>query len=143
MIFPHPPVLISQIRVYDIWLLLAIGGLWELICRILLFWIKRKPFGLLVREQELYRLQQKTAEKRKLGPPAFVETSKLERQVLVIEKELGGIQERRKKYAYRLLACCLFAAKMLLLIDSHTTHHNSYLLPNILLDEPKYGRNIF
>jgi hypothetical protein len=111
MIFPHPPVLISQIRVYDIWLLLAIGGLWELTCRILLFWIKRKPFGLLVREQDLYRLQQKTTEKRKLGPPAFVETSKLERQVLVIEKELGGIQERRKKYAHRLLACCLFSAK--------------------------------
>jgi hypothetical protein len=98
MLFPHPPVLLSQIRVHDIWFLLAIGGLWELICRSILLIIKHKPFRLLVREQELFRLQQKTADKRKLGPPAFVETSKLERQVLAIEKELAGIQEGRKKY---------------------------------------------
>jgi hypothetical protein len=98
MILPHPPVLLSQIRVHDIWLLLAIGGMWEFWCRMALLLVKRKPDWLVQREAELFVLQQKTTEKRKLGPSAFVETSKLERQVLALEKELGRIQDGRKEY---------------------------------------------
>ena len=42
-------------------------------------------------EQQLVQLNFETAQKRRLGPSAFVETSKLERQVLSKEKELAKL----------------------------------------------------
>jgi hypothetical protein len=96
-IIPHPPIYLSQIRTLDIWLLLAVGALWEFTCRLLLFTTRRKPESLLRKEEKLAVLQLETNYKRKLGPSAFVETAKLERQVLALEKELEDIRARRKK----------------------------------------------
>lgn len=138
MIVPHPPVLLSQIRVNDIWLLLAIGGCWEFICRMILLLVKGKPKWLLQREEELFVLQQKTAEKRKLGPPAFVETSKLERQVLAVEKDLSGIQHGRKTYVCRACPASIYLATM---YDTSqlTVSENHHQL---IADEPKPGKNV-
>lgn len=44
---------------------------------------------------KLKTLRLETAHKRQLGPSAFVETSKLERQLLSLEKELHQIDEAR------------------------------------------------
>lgn len=94
---PHAPIVLSQIRVNDIWLLLAVGAVFEISCRLVMLAVKIKPAWLVQKEAELQRLNTVTAAKRKLGPQAFVETSKLERQVLALEKELAGIYDGRKK----------------------------------------------
>lgn len=44
---------------------------------------------------ELHDLRYETAKKRSLGPSAFVETAKLERQVLAKEKELASMETGR------------------------------------------------
>ena len=96
---PHPQIILSQIRINDVWLLLFIGGVYELLCRLyLLFAIKLKPTALLQKEYNLQQMTAKTNQLRKLGPSSFVETSKIERQVLALEKELSGIYEQRKRY---------------------------------------------
>lgn len=95
-IIPHPDVLFSHIRVNDIWLLLAVGGSYEFLCRLYLLFVKKKPTKLVQLEQERRVLQIQTDAKRKLGPSAFVETSKLERQLLAKEKEIESIQLTRK-----------------------------------------------
>lgn len=95
---PHPAVVFSKIRVNDIWFLLAIGAVYELGCRLyVLFLVKMKPNALLKKEHDLKQLTIRTNNARKLGPSAFVETSKLERQVLSFEKELNSIYEHRKR----------------------------------------------
>ena len=101
-IIPHPPVHLSLIRVHDIWLLLAVGAGWELLCRTVLLLVRRKSSTLVQQQAHLRRLQAQVTEKRKLGPSAFVETPKLERQVLVLERELGKIYETRKQYVHTL-----------------------------------------
>jgi len=96
-LIPHPPVFLSQIRVNDIWFLLAVGAIWEIGCRLFVLKVRIKPAWLTRKEDALRVLQAETNEKRKLGPQAFVETSKLERQVLAQEMELRKIYEERKK----------------------------------------------
>lgn len=105
-LIPHPSLSLSQIRVNDIWLLLAIGAGWELFCRTILVLVRRKSPSVVSKEVELRRLQAQVTEKRKLGPSTFVETSKLERQVLVLEKELGKVYAARKKYVEQVF--CFF-----------------------------------
>lgn len=96
---PHPPIVLSNIRVNDIWFLLLVGAVYELACRLyVLFLVKMKSDALLKKERYLKRLTIRTNNARKLGPSAFVETSKLERQVLALEKELNSIYEHRKRY---------------------------------------------
>jgi len=94
---PHQAIYLNEIRINDIWLLLAVGALWEVSCRLILLYFKIKPSSLLKKEEELDILQQETVYKRKMGPSAFVETSKLERQVLALEKELQEIYLKRRK----------------------------------------------
>lgn len=95
---PHPAIVFSNIRVNDIWFLLIVGALYELGCRLyVLFLVKMKPDALLKKEHHLKQLTIRTNNARKLGPSAFVETSKLERQVLSLEKELNVIYEQRKR----------------------------------------------
>jgi hypothetical protein len=96
---PHPQIILSQIRINDVWLLLFIGGAYEVLCRsYILFAIKLKSTALLQKEYSLQQMTNKTNQLRKLGPSSFVETSKLERQVLALEKELSVIYEQRKRY---------------------------------------------
>jgi len=95
MIIPNVPIPISTIRPNDILLLLTIGTLSEITFRALLRSSKNrspKEFDL---RQTLKQLRLETARARKLGPSAFVETSKLERKVLAVEKDLASVQEGR------------------------------------------------
>jgi hypothetical protein len=94
---PHAPIVLSQIRVNDLWFLLATGAVWEIFARVFVLFTKIKPDWLVQKEQQLRALNMQAAAKRKLGPQAFVETSKLERQVLALEKELATVQEGRKR----------------------------------------------
>lgn len=94
---PHPPIPLEEIRPTDIWLLLAAGALLELIFRMLTVYAKRKPPSMLQEEAALQQLQLETAKKRRLGPSAFVETSKMERQVLAKEKQLQQVYEKRQE----------------------------------------------
>ena len=58
---------------------------------------KRKPSSLRKKEQEWESLSYETNQKRKLGQAAFVECSKLERQLLALEKELDQTRAARKE----------------------------------------------
>ena len=96
---PHPPIYLSLIRLYDVWFLLAVGALYELLCRLYLLQIKIKPRHVLLLEAQQKGLQKEVEQKRKLGPQAFVETSKLERQLLQLDKELDTVRAKRKTQA--------------------------------------------
>lgn len=95
-LLPHPPLILSEVRPVDIGLLVAAGMLWELVSRGIL-WTLRKKSASLIRKEVAYEVHmQKTDTMRKQGPSAFVETSKLERVGLTMEKELTNIKEERK-----------------------------------------------
>ncbi|GKY96812.1 hypothetical protein MPSEU_000640400 [Mayamaea pseudoterrestris] len=93
---PHPPIFLSDIRVTDIYVLLAIGFLWELLVRsIRLLACLRKPHWLLQQEAQLSLLKQIVTQHQNMGPSAFVETSKLERKLLQSERNLAQVYLRR------------------------------------------------
>lgn len=96
-ILPHPPMYLSEIRPIDICVLLTAGFCWESMARTILLAAKRKPGNLRKKEQEWEALSFETNEKRKLGQAAFVECSKLERQLLALEKELDATRTARKE----------------------------------------------
>lgn len=95
-IIPHPPVPLSALRPNDIFLLLGLGAVWELIVRVLLLRHRGKPRKLLEREHKLKALQLKVKKMRAKGPSAFVQTSKLERQLLAEEKAMADTVAKRK-----------------------------------------------
>ena len=98
---PHPTIPVLAIRPVDIWLLLAAGALLELLSRALIYIFKRPSSQELEYKEDLFILQYETAKMRRLGPQAFVETSKLERKLLQLEKRLAEQQETRlAKAAY-------------------------------------------
>lgn len=86
---------VGTLRPYDIVLLLAIGAGFELVTRVVLIGLKRKPEAVRRREYALKDLERRVKRSRDLGPPAFVETSKLERQQLAEEKALGEAADVR------------------------------------------------
>lgn len=94
---PHPAMPIGAVRPYDILILLAIGAILELSTRLSLFSSKIKPASIRKREYDLKELEKKVKKSRALGPHAFVETSKLERQQLAEEKKLSEVAETRQK----------------------------------------------
>lgn len=94
---PHPEMPIGAVRPYDILILLAIGATFELATRLSLVSYKRKPASIRKREYDLKDLEKRVIKSRALGPHAFVETSKLERQLLAEQKKLSDISETRKK----------------------------------------------
>ena len=98
---PHPTIPVLEIRPADIWLLLAAGASLEIISRSLGHLAKRKTEAEVTLEKKLLLLQFETAKKRRLGPPAFVETSKLERKLLQAEKDLAILQDERQTRADR------------------------------------------
>jgi hypothetical protein len=95
-LIPHHPIYLSLIRTTDIWFLMGVGALYELLCRLYILSVKIKPSALVEKEAALQAIQVETEAKRKLGPSAFVETSKLERQILALEKEVETIKTARK-----------------------------------------------
>jgi len=96
MVVPHQAIPLLEIRPFDIWSLLCIGVVLEIISRGLSFSAKSKSPTEKTAEQLLVQLNFEAAQKRRLGPSAFVETSKLERQVLSKEKELAKLVASRK-----------------------------------------------
>mmetsp|Transcript_6160 Transcript_6160/g.8727 ORF Transcript_6160/g.8727 Transcript_6160/m.8727 type:complete len:207 (+) Transcript_6160:165-785(+) len=127
---PHPSIPVGQIRPSDIMILLGLGTVYEIISRTLAHVGKSKSSSMVTLELELKELQYETARKRRLGQAAFVETSKLERQVLAKEKELEKQQElfqtrtdkvaRMVKYsglAVYLLVFCVYYGIPMLTID--------------------------
>jgi hypothetical protein len=92
----HPLMHLSEIRPIDIWLLVSLGTLYEVTSRVYLHFAKRKPMSLLEQEAQLQVMQKETERLRKMGPKSFVETSKLERKVLALEKKLVEIKTKRK-----------------------------------------------
>ena len=91
MVIPHQAIPLLEIRPFDIWFLLALGAIVEVLSRGLSYMTKSKSSTERTLEQQLVQLNFETAQKRRLGPSAFVETSKLERQVLSKEKELAKL----------------------------------------------------
>jgi hypothetical protein len=96
MVVPHQAIPLQEIRPFDIWFLLGLGVLVEVVSRYLSFTTKSKSSRERALDEDLVRLNFETAQKRRLGPSAFVETSKLERQVLAKEKELEKMISTRK-----------------------------------------------
>jgi hypothetical protein len=96
MVIPHQAIPLLEIRPFDIWFLLALGAIVEVLSRGLSYMTKSKSSIERTLEQQLVQLNFETAQKRRLGPSAFVETSKLERQVLSKEKELAKLVLTRK-----------------------------------------------
>jgi hypothetical protein len=94
---PHPSMPIGAVRPYDILILLAIGATFELVTRILLVSYKRKPASMRKREYALKDLDKRMRKSRTLGSHAFVETSKMERELLAEEKSLTDLAETRQK----------------------------------------------
>ena len=94
---PHPTMPVGHLRPSDILLLLGLGAGLELFTRlVLLFFVKRKPSSVRRREIALKTLGRRVKKSRALGPSAFVETSKLERQELAEEKALAELAEKRR-----------------------------------------------
>jgi hypothetical protein len=93
---PHPSVPLGHLRVYDIMLLLAMGAMWELGVRTFLWMQTSKSASLKQREYALNALHRKVVLFRNKGPSAFVETSKLERQLLAEQKALADLAEQRQ-----------------------------------------------
>lgn len=100
---PHPPLYLSEIRPRDMMVLLVLGFTWELVARsILLLVCKLKPTSLRQREADYEVLEAQVNAKRKLGQQAFVETSKLERQLLMQSKALDEARQARQKLQAKL-----------------------------------------
>lgn len=88
---------ILEIRTFDVWVLLLAGAVMEVVTKSLSIGVKVKSSGERSAEAQLEILNVETTKKRRLGPSAFVETSKLERKVLAKEKEIAEMAELRKK----------------------------------------------
>jgi hypothetical protein len=76
--------------------LLVTGAIWEVILRVILWGHKAKPKSIKIREFKLKELDRRVKKSRNAGVPAFVETSKLERQQLAEEKDLARLTEERR-----------------------------------------------
>mmetsp|Transcript_24569 Transcript_24569/g.36685 ORF Transcript_24569/g.36685 Transcript_24569/m.36685 type:complete len:228 (-) Transcript_24569:122-805(-) len=97
MVVPHTPIPISSIRTNDIILLLTLGCITETLRRFLLFRVKVPSSASKAQRQSLTQLRMETIKMRNIGPSKFVETSKLERKILTLEKDLKDGEESRKQ----------------------------------------------
>eukprot|EP00540_Astrosyne_radiata_P011589 CAMPEP_0116846950 /NCGR_PEP_ID=MMETSP0418-20121206/14150_1 /TAXON_ID=1158023 /ORGANISM="Astrosyne radiata, Strain 13vi08-1A" /LENGTH=207 /DNA_ID=CAMNT_0004478315 /DNA_START=24 /DNA_END=647 /DNA_ORIENTATION=- len=123
---------IAEISPLDIWMLLGMGFTLEFLSRMLLAWVKNPSKSDIDLSRKLSHLQVETAKKRRLGPSAFVETSKLERQVLALEKEKSASIQRREEetqklqrvtntcmYILYLVVFCVYFGKPVLTFDGN------------------------
>ena len=111
---PHPPLYLSQVRPVDMALLLTIGAVWEVACRVYLLSVKQKSSSLIQKEDKLEFLTHDADVKRKMGPSQFVATSKLERQILALEQELETLAVDTAKNVVRMETYLLRYGNMLL-----------------------------
>jgi hypothetical protein len=95
-IIPHPPIIWEHVRTLDLLFLLSLGAASEMVFRGIVLLIKKKPSALVAKENNYAKLQYNTDRLRKLGPSAFVECSKSERQLLALDKELQQLYQQRQ-----------------------------------------------
>mmetsp|Transcript_18966 Transcript_18966/g.28115 ORF Transcript_18966/g.28115 Transcript_18966/m.28115 type:complete len:202 (+) Transcript_18966:130-735(+) len=88
---------ILEIRTFDIWVLLLVGTVMEVLTKSLYIGVKLKSSAERSAEAQMHVLNDELAKKRRLGPSAFVETSKLERKVLAKEKQISEMVDARKR----------------------------------------------
>jgi hypothetical protein len=93
---PHPSIPVLEIRPADIILLLGMGATLELVSRGVAHLVKSKSEKEMALETELLSLNLQMAKSRRKGQSAFVETSKLERQVLGVAKNLASLETNRQ-----------------------------------------------
>lgn len=88
---------LSALRPNDILLMLALGGGYEILTCVTQMRTRAPSRNERTLRSELHRLRFETVKKRSLGPSAFVETAKLERQILANEKELASHDSGRSE----------------------------------------------
>jgi hypothetical protein len=93
---PHPAIPVLDIRPADMALLLGMGATLEVLSRGVAHLVGCKSEKEIALETELTSLNLQTAKSRRKGQSAFVETSKLERQILNAEKSLSSHQANRQ-----------------------------------------------
>lgn len=104
---PHPEIPLGSLRPTDMFVLLIVGALWELLfVRGVLVTLKKKPTSIRKREVNLKQLERQVIKSRGKGPQAFVETSKLERQHLAEVKALATLAEERELNVTKWQAMC-------------------------------------
>jgi hypothetical protein len=130
-LIPHAEIVLTQIRVSDVWLLLGIGATIELVSRLILVYLKVKPALFLEKQQRVQSLSKQVDRMRKMGPSHFVETSKMERQLLAAERELSEIQAARKA---RYEAAESFVKKRLNYVLFAMVYAAYYSVPIVTLD---------
>ena len=87
---------LAEINASDIGLLLIVTCLFELTIQALNFRIGRKSDEEKELLKSLLTLKFQCAESKRLGPAAFVETSKLERSILAREKEISELNSSKE-----------------------------------------------
>jgi hypothetical protein len=97
MVIPHSNIPISSIRPNDILVLLFSGLATEILRRLILLKVKVPSSKSFAKRYSLTQLRIETNEMKKLGPSTFVETAKLERQVLILEKTLKDEEAKRQE----------------------------------------------
>mmetsp|Transcript_39053 Transcript_39053/g.44536 ORF Transcript_39053/g.44536 Transcript_39053/m.44536 type:complete len:205 (-) Transcript_39053:90-704(-) len=93
---------ILEIRTFDVVVLMIVGALLEVVTKGILIGVKSKSQTERKADAKLHQLNFEAAKTRSLGPSAFVETSKLERQILTKEREIAKIAESRKDRSNRI-----------------------------------------
>lgn len=101
MVIPHPQIPIGALRPTDILLLSLMGASFEALKGTLAHLAKRRSDVEIKMKSELNVLRYETNQKRRLGPLAFVETSKLERAVLAKEKQMAELEAKRTEATER------------------------------------------
>lgn len=135
---PYPQIPYKVVNVGDIVLLLSLGFLYELVMRIYKYKNERRTPRERKLNIHLATLRYEAAKKRALGPPAFVETAKLERAVLATEKELAKLVEDRDARTVRgakLIKRCNIATNILILMTY-------FGVAMVVIDGPRLDDNI-
>jgi hypothetical protein len=130
-LIPHGEIVLTQIRINDLWLLLLAGAALELVCRLVLLNLKRKPASLVEKRRSVQSLTKQADRMRKMGPSHFVETSKLERQLLSAERELAEATALRKTKCERIEK---FVKKRLTYAAFAVVYVAYYSVPIVTLD---------
>jgi hypothetical protein len=112
-IIPHPPIIWEHVRTLDLLFLLSLGAASEIAFRGIVLLIKKKPSSLVAKENNYAKLQHNTDRLRKMGPPAFVECSKSERQLLALDKELLQLYQQRQVQREQVVKVFSYARNLL------------------------------
>jgi len=122
MVLPHPPTHLLFVNVTDITLLLGFTILNTFLLHLVLYVGYTRPYKHEIKKEkrQLRVLRHETNTLRSRGLPAFVETSKMERKLLIKQKDVetlencyttktAKVMKYRKRYVYLIYAVILIA----------------------------------